>query len=225
MWKTGTRALGVLALVLASSVTVGQEKPKVVVEKPITRQKILTVESRRQNINGALGARVWNVVIHIQGMDVVLNAETAQRIAYASSNLEPLMVGGLKPATEEMERALKAAQSDELEGCLSALETLGKAVMEARRVLRTERQALVEAAEQAAEDASGLEGTWRSILVHQVAESPPTPLAKAWSAVQDGVSSVRQAFDIDEIKLALDDVEQSVAALRALLWEQKPKKG
>ena len=51
-----------------------------------------------------------------------------------------------------------------------------------------------------------------------------TPLAKARSAVEQAVVTVRQATNVEEARKGFDEVEKTTAAVRALLWEQKPKK-
>ncbi len=51
-----------------------------------------------------------------------------------------------------------------------------------------------------------------------------TPLGKARSALSEAVVSVRQATSLEGARKGFDDVEQSMAALRVLLWEEKPKK-
>ncbi len=63
-------------------------------------------------------------------------------------------------------------------------------------------------------------------LIRAAVQQPATtPLAKARSALSQAVVSVRQATNVEEARKGFDEVEKTMAALRALLWEQKPKKG
>ena len=184
MWKIGTRALGVLALVLASSV--GQEKPKVVGTRWSPDGRIIIIRDGQLLVDGR-------------------------------SNSQPLMLGGLGRAVEKMEKYLKGAQGDDIEAGLATVDAIGKTVMEARRVLRTEKFALMEAAEQdGMPDDAGVIFDRRRALNPQI-----TPLQKAWGVARDDVSLVRHAVDLEGVRRALDEVEKSLTVLRSWFWKTK----
>ena len=207
MWRIGIRALGILALVLASSVAVGQEKPRVVLEKPWVIRA---------------GRASWSPdgrMIVIRDGRLLVFGMDGKLIVDGLSNSQPLMLGGLGRAVEKMEASLEGAQSDGIEAGLVSVDAIGKTVMEARRVLRTEKFALIEAAEQAGVSDAGVIFDRRRALNPQI-----TPLQKAWGVVRDDVSVVRQAADLEGVRRALDEVEKSLTVLRFWFWETKAAK-
>lgn len=141
-------------------------------------------------------------------------------IVLTGGNSQPLMVGGLERAVGEMEGLLTLARRDEERKlALQSLDELQRLVMEARRVLRKERRELEEALERAAEEASESKGIWLFFHRTGLAPAETTPLQEAWMTVREAVSSIRQAMDLGEAGKALDALEESIVALRALLWK------
>ena len=92
--------------------------------------------------------------------------------------------------------------------------------MKARRLLRTQKGLVDKPSEDEVRALTQMQ--YFTAFLHK---SNATPLDEAESALKQAIVSVRQATDIEEVKKALDEVEESLAKLRALLWERKgPKK-
>ncbi len=247
MRKIAISALGVLVSVLASPTAVGQEKPKVQVEKP---KVVLPVkvpgfdESGRARLDRLLEG--FKVKLERKGqvlpLDIKVNTalrEAQLRHAFQLNQAqirltalrvngtivrqgrepEPLMQGDLKTTIEEIQRVLRVVRVGDLTQGLAALDVVKRGIMKARRLLRTQKDLTETPSE---DEVRAL--TQMQYFTAFLQQSNPTPLDEAESALKQAIVSVRKATDIEEAKKALDEVEKSLAALRALLWEKKSSK-
>ena len=222
MRKIAISALGVLVSVLASPTAVGQvPKIKIPVKiqsdaqmevgfqrllKSLEKDAVLNVDARvRVNqLRGAL-LRQHNIVFRVNGTIVRQGPEA-----------EPLMQGDLKATVEEIQKVLRAVRVGDLAQALAALDVVQRGTMRARRLLRTQKDLVEKPSEDEVRALTQMQ--YFSAFLRQ---SDPTPLEEAHSALKQAVVSVRKATDLEEAKKALDDVEESLAALRILLWEKK----
>lgn len=225
MRKIVNCAVGVLVLALASPTAIGQEKPKVEVVKPkigpVKRQNLqdlfnevaLRVQLNQAPPNAQAQGRMIQFVWRQDGQDLVT-------VLHPGTEAQPLMQGDPKTVVEEIEKALRGVQGDDLAKGLAALDAVQRAIMKARTLLRTQKD-LIKKPSVAELRALSQVRFFRAALQ----QSDTTPLWKARSAVEQAVVTVRQATNVEEAKKGFDEVEKTTAALRSLLWELNPKKG
>ena len=140
--------------------------------------------------------------------------------AIAGAEAQPLMKGDLKATVEEIEKALRVVEGDDLVKSRAALDVMQRASMRARRLLRTMKELTEIPTEEEIRALSQLQ-----FFRGAIQQPGTTPLGNARSALSQAVVSVRQATSLEGARKGFDDVDKSVLALRNLFWEQKAKKG
>ena len=242
MRKRLIHGLGALALVLGGPPAVGQEKPAVLPQTPgVWRIRVQAEDLAR------------DLKIHVQAQDqgrAVLPLP-GEWLAFAADGVfirdtktfQPLMKGDLALAVAEMEKAVQVIPDADLREGLAALGTAERAAMKARRLLPAQKEGVEESSEGDEESSSSRWITFTSsrggtvqrwvvrgggdLVFHgavRAQRQDRTPTQEAQDSLQQAVASLRQAGDREEARVALDEMDQSVTALRVLLWEKQAAK-
>jgi hypothetical protein len=226
MRKRLIHGLGAFALVLGGAPAVGQEKPPVLPPKPVVE---LAREIDREGWISAIRLLQGQGVIR-RSVFLLENSETSQ----------PLMKGDLALTVEEMDRVVQLIADADLRDGLAALGTAERAAMKARRLLPAQKDSVEESTEGDKEFSVSnrviltssrnghvrwfVAGGGEWLTFQRRAQSQPedrTPMQEAQDSLQQAVTSLRHAADRKEASMALDEMDESVTALRALLWEKK----
>ena len=228
MRKIAIRALVVLVPVFASLPALGQEKPNVQVPKPTIERRALQVLQELQ-IDRQTAQLHRALSLALQGERVSSEDLVNKFMQYPRFK----MPEGLELTVQELEAFARFAGGGNFVRALAALDAAERAAMKARRSWKESTERFAKDAGSAPNvRAVALSSDGRVALLsranvdrrRRVFAEDADALQAARRSLRRAVASLRKARHPGEAGRALDELDESVTALRVLLWEQASKR-